>query len=137
MQPTQCFGWLGVLIRTVSCKVSHLATPPTNIWVIHSSGCCPLVIHRFCVITSISSGHISGPFPFCSQHLGLHIIWCYHFPYLKISLKLQCSSKTGLQRILGIVFEAVTFYDFVRNLSVSNSFHKLYLPAQIIIIFRL
>ena len=136
MQPTQCFGWLGVLIRTVSCKVSHLATP-TIIWVIHSWGCCSLVIHRFCIITSISSGHISGPFPFCSQHLGLHIIWCYHFPYLKIPLELQSSSETGLQGILGIVFEAVIFYDFVRNLGVSNSFHELYLPAQIIINFKL
>ena len=56
---------------------------------------------------------------------------------LKIPLELQCSSETGLQGILGIVFEAVTFYDFVLNLGVSNSFHELYLPAQIIIIIRL
>ena len=129
MQPTQCFGWLRVLSRTVSCKVSHLATSPTNIWIIHSWRCRPLVIHRFCIITSISYGHIGGPFPFYSQHLGLHIVWCYHFSYLEIPLELQCSSKTGLQRIPSVIFEAVTLYDFVCNLGVSNSLHKFHLSA--------
>ena len=35
MQSTQSFGRLGVLGRTVSRKMSHLSTPPTNIWIIH------------------------------------------------------------------------------------------------------
>ena len=129
MQPTQSFGRLRVLSRTISCKVSHLTTPPTNIWIIHSWRCCPLVTHRFCIITSICRGHISGPFPFCSQHLSLHIIWCYHFSYLKVPLEFQCSCETSLQRISSIIFEAVTLYDFVCNLGISNSFHKFHLST--------
>ena len=129
MQPTQSFGWLGVLSRTVSCKVSHLTTPPTNIWIIHSWRYRPLVIHRFCVITSISYSHITGPFSFYSQHLGLHVVLCYHFSYLEIPLELQRSSKTGLQRISSLIFEVVTPYDLVCNLGVLNSFHKFHLSA--------
>ena len=66
VQSPQCLRWLWVLVGAISCKMSYLTTPPTDIRVIHTLWVCPLLIHWGCVIPRITSSYFRGFFPFHS-----------------------------------------------------------------------